>query len=120
MSEIRELGADLVAVSPQTHDKSVELVAKHRLDFDMLRDPENQFADRLGLRFELPADLYEVYLGFGIDLESSNGETSRTLAMPARYIVDSGGVIRYAAVHPDYTRRPEPAETVEALRKLAS
>jgi len=40
--------------------------------------------------------------------------------MPARYIVDTGGTIRYARVNADYTVRPEPSETLEALRGLTS
>ena len=39
--------------------------------------------------------------------------------MPARYIVDKDGVIRYTRVNADYTVRPEPSETLEALRALA-
>jgi len=39
--------------------------------------------------------------------------------MPARYIVDTDGTVRYARVGADYTRRPEPDETVSALRELA-
>ena len=38
--------------------------------------------------------------------------------MPARYVVNRDGVIRYAAVNPDYTRRPDPALTVAALKEL--
>ena len=38
--------------------------------------------------------------------------------MPARYIIDPLSVIRYARVNADYTHRPEPAETVEALKAL--
>jgi peroxiredoxin len=39
--------------------------------------------------------------------------------MPARYVIDREGVVRSASVHPDYSRRPEPAETIEVLRALA-
>jgi len=38
--------------------------------------------------------------------------------MPARYIIDRDGRVRYARTDPDYTRRPEPEETLEALRAL--
>ena len=38
--------------------------------------------------------------------------------MPARLIVDRDGVIRYADINPDYTVRPEPEETLEALKAL--
>jgi hypothetical protein len=33
-------------------------------------------------------------------------------------VVDRADVIRQADVDPDYTQRPEPARTVEALRSL--
>lgn len=38
--------------------------------------------------------------------------------MPARLIVDRDGIIRYADINPDYTVRPEPEETLEALKAL--
>ena len=71
-----------------------------------------------GLVYTYPDDLKEVYLGFGIDLSRYNGDDSWTLPMPARFIIDGKGIIRYAEVNADYTVRPEPEETVAALRKL--
>ena len=38
--------------------------------------------------------------------------------MPARFVVDSDRVIRYAESDPDYMVRPEPEETLEFLRGL--
>jgi peroxiredoxin len=70
------------------------------------------------LRFELPDYLRETYRGFGIDLGATNGDDSWTLPLPVRYIIDGKGVIRYARVNVDYTRRPEPDETIEALQQL--
>ena len=70
------------------------------------------------MRYELPDYLRETYRGFGLDLEATNGNDRWTLPLPARYIVDPGGMIRYARVNADYTRRPEPEETLEALERL--
>lgn len=70
------------------------------------------------MAWELPQDLRDVYLGFGIHLPASNGEPSWTLPLPARYIIDTSSVIRYARVEADYIHRPEPVETVEALKQL--
>jgi hypothetical protein len=33
-------------------------------------------------------------------------------------VIDRAGVIRTVDADPDYTRRPEPARTIEALRGL--
>jgi peroxiredoxin len=60
-----------------------------------------------------------VYLQFGLDIPRYNGDDSWTLSMPGRFVVDGGGTIRSAEVHPDYTTRPEPAKTVEVLKGLA-
>jgi hypothetical protein len=38
--------------------------------------------------------------------------------MPARYVIDRGGVIAYAEVNPDYTKRPDPSELFPVLDSL--
>ena len=73
----------------------------------------------LGLVYALPADLKAVYDGFGIDLPKYNGDSSWTLPIPARFVADPGGVIRYAEADADYSVRPEPEETLAALRAVA-
>jgi peroxiredoxin len=115
---ITDLGATLVAVSPQMETFNREFIQKHRLTFDILSDPGNQVANTFGLVHELPEDLCKVYRAFGIDLERFNADGLWRLPMPARYVVDRDSVVRSADVNPDYTVRPEPDETVEFLRKL--
>jgi peroxiredoxin len=75
-------------------------------------------AARFGLRFSLPEYLREVYRTFPLDLEKFNGDASWTLPMPARFLIDRDGTIRWAESDPDYTTRPEPEDTLEALRAL--
>ena len=112
------LGASFIAVSPVLSEPARELIEKHKLAFDILRDPGNTVAASYGLRWTLPEDLKQLYLGWGIDLSAANGDDSWTLPIPARYIVDGAGTVRYARANADYTRRPEPEETLEALRAL--
>ena len=75
-------------------------------------------ADAYGIRYKVPADLKEVYTKFGIKLHEYNGDDSWTLPMPARLIIDRDGVIRYAAINADYTVRPDPEETIAALKDI--
>jgi len=95
------------------------MAEKAKLSFDILSDPGNRYAEQLGLAFELPDNLREVYSGFGIDLPKFNGDRSWTLPIPARFVADATGIIRYSEADVDYTTRPEPAETVAALRALS-
>lgn len=118
LPEITAAEATLLAISPQREEYLRQVVNKHNLTFDVLRDAGNAVAERFGLKFTLPDDLRQVYLKFGIDLPRFNGDDSWTLPMPGRFVIDQDAVIRYADVNPDYTVRPEPSETVGALRAL--
>jgi len=71
-----------------------------------------------GLVYTLPEDLRKIYLQFGIDVPKHNGDNSWTLPLPARYIIDRKGIARYAEVSVDYTVRPEPENTIAALKGL--
>jgi peroxiredoxin len=118
LPEITALGASLVAISPQLPAYSRELIERRHLTFEILSDPGNEVAAQFGLRWELPGYLREVYRAFPLDLEKFNGDRSWTLPIPARFVIDQQGLIRAAESDPDYTTRPEPSDTVEALRAL--
>ena len=117
--QVTALGATLVAVSPQLPEHNRDLIRTRQLTFEILSDRGNEVAARFGLRFSLPDYLREVYCTFPLDLEKFNGDASWTLPMPARFIIDQDGTIRWAESAPDYTTRPEPEDTLEALRALS-
>ncbi len=111
-------GARLVAISPQIPDESLTLTEKHDLAFDVLSDLGSDTAKQYGLAFDLPDDLAAVYDRLGFDLHRVNGGHPRTLPLPATYVIDPGGVIRWAFVNTDYTTRAEPADILAALDAL--
>ena len=115
---LKELGATVVALTPQLAERSAGMVEKHGLNFDLLRDPGNAYTAELGLRFKVPDDVREIYLGFGNDLAVNNGEDSWTLPMPARIVIDSGGIVRATDIDPNYTSRPEPDKTLDDVRAI--
>lgn len=96
----------------------LSIVEKYKLGFDILSDPHNDYAARLGLRFTLPPDLRAIYQSFGIDLPACNGDDSWTLPMPGRLVIDRGGIVRAVDVDPDYSVRPEPDATLAEVRRI--
>jgi len=116
--EIRAHRATLVAISPQSAANNRKSIRDNQLSFPLLEDQGGAVAAAFGLRFRLPDDLIAVYKGFGNDLAVVNGEPSWTLPMPARYVIAPDGVVAYAEVNPDYTRRPEPGELLPVLDRL--
>lgn len=92
---------------------------KNTLNFHLLSDPGNAYAAELGLRFEVPDQIKEIYNGFGLNLPKFNGDESWTLPIPARIVVDASGIVRFADIDADYTSRPEPSKTVEDVASIA-
>lgn len=107
-------------ISPQSEKDSQAIVDKLHLTFDILSDPGNQTAENYRLVFNFPKDLKKVYLQFGIDLLKYNGDDSWRLPLSARYIIDQNQMVRYAEVSPDYTVRPDPSHTLEALKEIGT
>jgi peroxiredoxin len=116
--EIEARGASLVALSPQTPANSRKSQRDNKLGFPILSDAAAAVAAAFGLRFALPDDLIEVYKQFGNDLPTINNDPAWVLPMPARYVIGTDGVIAYAEVNPDYTRRPEPSDLLPVLDRL--
>ena len=116
---IRDLGAELVVVAPQLPEALADLKSKLKLDISLLHDAGSAYADRLGIAMTLPDDLAAIYTKFGIDLPIANGDGAWRLPVPSRWIIDRRGILRDVFDDPDYTRRPEPDDTVARLRAIA-
>jgi peroxiredoxin len=86
--------------------------------FEVMRDFGNRVAEAYGLVFTLFDDVRDIYLKNGIDLARGNGDGTWRLPIPARFVIDRESIIRAVDADPDYTRRSEPAHTIEILRQL--
>ena len=118
LPEITATGAQLVAISPQVPDKSVDQVSASKLTFEVLSDAGNKLAKECGLVFTLPEILRPIYEAWQIDIPGHNNDDSFELPVPATYIIDTDGIIRYSFADMDYTKRLEPNVIIEQLQML--
>ena len=118
ISEIKLLGATLVAISPQVPEKSLATAEENKVSFEVLSDVGNKVARQFGLVFTLPERLRRLYKKFGADVAAANGDESYELPLAATYVIGVDGIIRYAFVDTDYTKRLEPEEVVKVLKKI--
>ena len=107
-----------MALTPQMPEHNAAMALKNELNFHLLSDPGNAYAAELGLRFQIPDTVKEVYQGFGLDIPKFNGDASWTLPIPARLVVDRKGIVRATDIDVDYTRRPEVTKTVADVAAL--
>lgn len=119
VEEIRSLGADLVAISPELPEYSQKIVATQRLKYGILHDPSNQIAEKVGLKWFMQNPLKELYQDkFNIRLDQYHGDQEWSLPMPARILIDQEGTIKYIESEADYRKRPDPDALIETLKNL--
>ena len=118
--EVRALGGRIVALSPELERYTRNVHKKLNLSFDILTDLHLKTAELFRLVYVLPDYLRDLYKSFGSTLDRFHDESEYRLPMPARYVIDKGGIICAAEVNADYTIRPEPSETVRQLRALVA
>ncbi len=116
-NELNRLNAKLIAISPQTPDKSLSTKEKNELSFEVLSDSNNKIAKEYGLVFNLADELKPIYKSFGIDVVDSNDEDSFELPMPATYVINKDKEIIYTFIDEDYTTRSEPQEILDIIGK---
>ena len=114
--QIQELGATMVAVSPQTPDNSLTTVEKKGLTFPVLSDQGNAVARQYGLVFAFSEEVRPLLTSVGSAVPSFNGDDSWELPFAGVFVIAPDRTIALASVNADWTRRPEPAATLESLR----
>jgi peroxiredoxin len=115
--QIEQVGASLVAISPQTVKQSYFMHDQHKLRFSLLSDANNHVARQFGLNYRVPAAQEAIYRRAFVNLPLANGDESWELPIPATYILDRDGAILYASANEDYTERPEPSDIVGYLQQ---
>ena len=118
LPQMHELGAQLVAISPNLPDNSLTTIEKEALTFEVLTDLHNEVARQFHLVFRLSEEVEALYTERGTDLAVFNGDDSWELPIPATYVIAPSGEIVFAFVDADYAKRVEPQEIIAVLEKL--
>jgi peroxiredoxin len=118
INQLPQLNATLVAVSPEIEQHAHQTKQENQLNFSLLRDDANQLALACGLVYTLPDEIINQYTKFGLDFKSRHNDSEHRLPIPATFILDQQGIIRYAFVEEDFMSRAEPTEIIKVLRGL--
>jgi peroxiredoxin len=120
LPRINKLGANLIAISPEKPDGGIIVTEKNKLTFPVLSDFKNTVARQFGIVFRVGDELQDLSRSvFKNDLALRNGEDTYELPVPATFVIDGSGIVRFAHVDVDYmTGRVEPEEVVATLEAI--
>ena len=119
--ELHDLGATIVAVSPQRPDRDTTSSVTAELGFDVLSDVDQSVIAAYQLLYEIDdatRDLLENT--FHNNIAAHNADGTWRLPIPATFVLDEHGVVRDRHVDADYRTRMEPADITAAVRQIVA
>jgi len=116
--QVKELGFEVVAISPDSIESSQKAVTEKEIDYTVLSDSNFEAIQKFGLAFKLDDETLVKYDGYGIKLVPMPETGDKILPVPAVYLVDAHGVIQFRHYDADYKQRLDPAKLLDAVNNL--
>ena len=111
-----ESGGQIVAITPERQ----KFILQHKRDagatFRMLTDFGNGYAIALNLAIWIGEEMRQYLMDSGRDLGAYHGVVSWILPIPATFVVDTDGLIKARFVDPDYRKRMDLDDLLDALK----
>ncbi|WP_372757421.1 peroxiredoxin-like family protein [Mariniflexile sp.] len=120
LPEIKALGANLIAISPEVPDGSLTENEISKMEFIVLSDQDAKVASQYGVAWEVPEFLLEhMRADRKLDLEKINNGNKNILPIPATFFLGPDGIVKWTYVNVDYRARSEPDDVINALKNLS-
>ncbi|CCD98093.1 peroxiredoxin-like family protein [Bradyrhizobium sp. STM 3809] len=117
MHRFREAGGRLVAITPELQSYAQRFKVETGADFPVLSDLDNGYALSLNLAIWLGSEVRGL-LSY-LDFAAFHGNDGGLLPIPAVFVVGRDGVVKARFIDPDFRRRMEVDDLVDALAKAA-
>lgn len=111
-SEIKALGFQIVAISPDHYKNLKPTMESDKLAYRVYADPEAKFIQSISIGFKTP----EKSKSFIV--ERTSFEATEVLPVPTVMIVNTSGVILFEYINPNYKVRLSPELLLASLKAL--
>lgn len=124
LPEFQELGAQLIAVSPEKPESAQDTMSKNYVTFEVLSDDGNKVARLYDLIWMVPEEKREAFSQWlkgetGKTLAEFNGIDNYELPIPATFVIAQDGTVAYVFKEEDYTKRANNEDIIKALENLS-
>lgn len=103
--ELYEIGYQILAISPDKPEKLKSTLQNIELNYTLLSDSPMTASKAFGLAFKVDQETVDRYKSIGLDLEGDSGHDHHLLPVPAVYIVNTDGIVKFNYVNPNYKER---------------
>ncbi|WP_439404088.1 peroxiredoxin-like family protein [Bradyrhizobium sp. DASA03076] len=114
---IRAMGAQIVAIMPETQEYTEKFIAESGVPFPVLTDLDNGYALSLNLAIWLGTEIQRL-LSYQ-DMAKFHGNDGWMLPIPAVFVVGRDGLVKARFVDPDFRKRMEIDDLLAALESAS-
>jgi peroxiredoxin len=114
--ELRALGCQIIAVTPEPAAKLARTAEANRLRYRLLSDSALRLTPAYGIAFRIPAETGRAYRENDIELTPVPDGHDYWLPVPSVFIVGRDGLIKFAYANPDPSVRIQNEELLAAVR----
>ena len=111
-NEIKALGYQVLAFSPDSPSKLMETEQKGSFQYNLYSDAEGKLMETMGIAFQAP-DRYNERLSL-----VSDGKNPGLLPVPSVFVVDENEVIIFEYISPNYKGRIGADLLLDVLKRL--
>jgi peroxiredoxin len=115
---IKAMGAQIVAIVPETQEYTERLKSDCGASFAVLSDLDNGYALSLNLAIWLGGEIQQL-LSY-LDMAKFSGNEGWMLPIPAVFVVGRDGLVKARFVDPDFRKRMEIDDLLKALESASS
>lgn len=112
-ARIKAMGAQIVAIMPEIQAFTEQFKADSHAPFPMLTDLDNGYALSINLAIWLGAEIQDLLSHQ--DMAKFHGNDGWMLPIPAVFVVGRDGIVKARFVDPDFRKRMEIDDLLEAL-----
>jgi peroxiredoxin len=103
---ISDLGATLVAITPESIENVEQTVKFHNLTFRVIYDCQEKIMEDYGVMYNVTkAYMEKIKTTLSTDIAANNGREAAHLPVTATYIINRDGIIIAAFADPDFSKR---------------
>jgi len=115
-SSLSSAGVQIIAVAPEIEENITRTVNENGLEFSVISDREYSIMKDYHVAFDVTQGYQDkVVKYFDTTLEKINGQDEAVLPIPATYLIDKNGNIKYVHFDINYSKRATVKEILAQL-----
>jgi len=119
LMDILNLGAHVIVVTPEKPAGIRKMIGISGAAFSILHDEDYRMMKAYGVDFKLSKETVPRFYTYTINhTRSANGNKDDILPVPATYIINQQGIVKWVYYNIDYRERPSVEDIVRALKTI--